>query len=434
MAVIENIDVVMGAQTAELDAGVADAVKNLETLKSAANGQTINISGGDALSKNATAISEIANASRAITGDSALSQVASLVDSTTASVERFAVVSKAGSVAAFAFQAGLVAIVATSAFEIGKSITEWLLNTKALNEEIERQKQLYLDVASAASKASTAQFNDDLKTIETIRNPIDREGALTTKFNELSAERLRAEEQYNNAVKNDDETQQAAAAQYLDTITEQRNRLWEMVDPRNKQLELNKLLDAEEQRSRDTRTAAFNEQMGLVQKLVELEKGQYEGQKMALGLKGYNEDEVARLMKLNEQIENQKEIQDKLKSDQEEVKRIKEDTLTAEEKLTEQAMKLQELKDRGMITEDEYAKSLRNAEQRTREDTPDGPSGAVSAQAGSVAAYKLMLERDKGAMEEARKQTTIQERIAKATEESNTRLQNLVNVGNARGG
>jgi hypothetical protein len=434
VAVIENIDVVMGAQTAELDAGVAEAVKNLETLKSAANGQTIDIAGGDGLSKNAGAIKEIASASKSLTGDSTLSAVAGLINDTTDSISKFSDVAKKGNLAAFAFQAGLVGMVAGGSFEIGKAIGEWVFETEKWNTQLKRAQAELSALGDQTRQLQQIQFASQMKDFDTIRDPAKRRDAQSAEFDRLGKELQGAEATYRFAKKKGSTEDVNDAVAQIDMINQQRDALWSLLDPRNDLIKLNERLDAIDEKNKQTRQSAIADYVTMTTQLVEIEQGKAAAQKMELERKGYNEEEIDRLQKVSREIERQKELADELKTATEDAKRIKEDSLTADERLTEEAMKLQNLKDRGLLSEEEYAKGLKNAEKKNREDTSDGPSGAVSAQAGSVAAYKLMLEREKGAEEETRKQTTIQERIAKATEESNQRLQNLVNVGNARGG
>lgn len=112
-----------------------------------------------------------------------------------------------------------------------------------------------------------------------------------------------------------------------------------------------------------------------------------------------------------EKLLQQKNAQEQIKRDIEEADRLKKDSLTSDERALERARELQRLKQAGRIDDKTFnAAMLKNAKD-TMQATPEY-RGAASAQAGSVEAYKLLLERDKTAINEAMKQTALQERAA----------------------
>lgn len=94
-----------------------------------------------------------------------------------------------------------------------------------------------------------------------------------------------------------------------------------------------------------------------------------------------------------------------------------------QEKLIDKMRELESLRQQGLINPDTYKKASKQAYDQAG--FKDGPRGAVSVQAGSVEAYKLLLDREKGteakAVEAARvraAQLAVLERVEKSLEGS----------------
>jgi hypothetical protein len=115
----------------------------------------------------------------------------------------------------------------------------------------------------------------------------------------------------------------------------------------------------------------------------------------------------------------QKNVQEQIKNDMSEADRIKQDQLSGEERMLERARELKRLKDQGMIGDQQFQKAmLKNANDNM--DKQPEYKGAASAQAGSVEAYKLLLDRDKSIVNATMKQTAATERAADILEKIKT--------------
>jgi hypothetical protein len=112
----------------------------------------------------------------------------------------------------------------------------------------------------------------------------------------------------------------------------------------------------------------------------------------------------------------QKNLQEQIKNDLSEAERIKQDQLSGDERILERARELKRIKDQGMIGEQQFQKAmLKNASDNM--DKQPEYKGAASAQAGSVEAYKLLLDRDKSMINETKKQTAAAEKAAEILEQ-----------------
>jgi tape measure domain-containing protein len=109
---------------------------------------------------------------------------------------------------------------------------------------------------------------------------------------------------------------------------------------------------------------------------------------------------------------------------------LKEEFKDGDQRLVDEIRKLEELKRAGLIDQTIFDKAAKEAESATA--PTDQRQGAVSVQQGSVAAYKLLLDRDN----EATKIAKSQERIAQATLdvlfETRDKIGNLQPVKKAR--
>lgn len=505
MSVIENLDVVMGAQTAELDAAVAKEIKNLDNLKKAASGgASLDVKGFKDMGKLTKSTAEFGGVLGNLAGDSTIGQLGQMIGGISEKVSQFSEISQAGGAGALLFKAGLVGLVAAGSFNIGTMIGEWWFETKKWNDMLKESADRLKYLGDATRALQQARFKDEMKDLQLL-DPSARQDEISKMFNQsnrdLEGLTLRRDAAAPGAEKNDLEAQ-------LNALRQRRAILWEEIDPRNQQLRLMEEAKQKEQEQAAIRQAA-NEQLsqlrkrydeltlgkdkareaemrelGLsegaigremtMRKLVEeqekaaeklkkeqeeikrIEQEQLEIRKQATGVMedlarryteltqgkdearrqemlgmGLSETDVAMEQQMRKMVEEREKSAEKLKNDEAEAKRIKEDSLSADEKLAKRATELQALKDQGMITEAEFQKQLRKAEESTRENKPEY-KGAVSAQSGSVEAYKMLLERERGAINEAIKQTAIQQRMAIAMEEAAKQLKRVRTIGAAR--
>lgn len=128
-------------------------------------------------------------------------------------------------------------------------------------------------------------------------------------------------------------------------------------------------------------------------------------------------DEKQKLEKLGKsgfdlQLERQQRLRKEEEAIAEAIKEsadLKDKFKTGDQRLVEEIRKLEDLKRAGLIDQTLVEKARQEAEQATA--PADARQGAVSVQQGSVAAYKLLVERDN----ELTKTAKSQERIAQAT-------------------
>jgi len=112
----------------------------------------------------------------------------------------------------------------------------------------------------------------------------------------------------------------------------------------------------------------------------------------------------------------QKNVQEQIKNDMSEADRIKQDQLSGDDRMLERAKELKRLKDQGMIGDKQFQKAmLKNANDNM--DKQPEYKGAASAQAGSIEAYKLLLDRDKSMINATMKQTAATEKAAEILEQ-----------------
>ncbi len=100
---------------------------------------------------------------------------------------------------------------------------------------------------------------------------------------------------------------------------------------------------------------------------------------------------------------------------------LKEKFKDGDQRLVEEIRKLEDLKRAGLIDQEIFDKAAKDSEQSTS--TQSQRQGAVSVQQGSVAAYKLLVDRDN----ELTKTAKSQERIAQATFEVNLQIRDGIN-------
>lgn len=450
MSVIENLDVVMGAQTAELDAAVAKEIKNLDNLKNAATGNaSLDVKGFKDMGKLTKSTAEFGGVLANLAGDSQIGQIGQMIGGISEKISQFSEVSQAGSAGALAFKAGLVGLVAAGSFNIGTMIGEWWFETKRWNDELKNSADRLKYLGDATRALQDQRFQDELKDLQLV-DPSARQDEIVKMFNQsnrdLEGLKVRRDAAAPGAEKQDLQEQ-------INALNRRRQILYEEIDPRNQQLRQMEEAKQKEQEMANIRKAA-NDQLGQLRKRYdELTLGKDKARENEMRELGLSEGAIGREMTMRklveeqekaaedlkkqqeevkrEMVEEREKAAEKLKKDEEEAKRIKEDSLSADEKLLQQAERLHALKQQGLITDAEFQKQLKKAEESTREVKPEY-KGAVSAQAGSVEAYKLLLERERGAINEAIKQTAIQERMAAAMDTLAKNMKGIRTIGAAR--
>ena len=109
---------------------------------------------------------------------------------------------------------------------------------------------------------------------------------------------------------------------------------------------------------------------------------------------------------------------------------LKDKFKTGDQRLVEEIAKLESLKNAGLIDEAIYGKAAKDAAQSTATDT--SRQGAVSVQQGSVAAYKLLVDRDNEATREAKQANRINEAQLEVLREVNTGIAKIKPIKAAR--
>ena len=149
-------------------------------------------------------------------------------------------------------------------------------------------------------------------------------------------------------------------------------------------------------------------------------------------------DEKQKLEKLGKsgfdlQLERQQRLRREEEAIAEAIKEsadLKDKFKTGDQRLVEEIAKLESLKQAGLIDQTLFDKAAKDAEESTA--PTDTRQGAISVQQGSVAAYKLLVDRDN----ELTKTAKSQERIAQATlevlQETNAAIVNIKPMKAAR--
>ena len=145
-----------------------------------------------------------------------------------------------------------------------------------------------------------------------------------------------------------------------------------------------------------------------------------------------NESDLANKMKLgretmgssNQAIDKilaEKKMLEQEKADQQKAADLKKDSRKPEENLRDSLKELTRLRSNGMIDEKTWKAQAKKAEESAGFKDP-AKTGAVSAQAGSVAAYKLLMERDSEAVKTQKQIERINETQLEVLREMNTNL------------
>lgn len=183
-------------------------------------------------------------------------------------ISQFSEISKTGGAGAFAFKAGLAAVVATVAFKAGEAIGNVVFQTekwaKALEDASKKAQELDAAIAEATKRGRDLQIEE----IELIRDPEAKKAAYQDLFKQTQTNLIGLEarvkqqrkevEQWNAAwfkfgnraaYAKQANDQLAADEQRLKTATNERNELEQQLGPRREAIELAKKENAEKDKS-----------------------------------------------------------------------------------------------------------------------------------------------------------------------------------------
>lgn len=536
MAVIENLDVLMGAQTAELDAAVAKEIKNLDRLRDAANGMGF---GAQTLNDFTSSVTRSVMGLGGLVGSMAsVSKVAHVFHETAMAIDTLA--DQAAMVGVsyndlLVTQRTLGEVGGLSAEQVNSGLKKMQLtitSAKDSNNDLAKSlRGMGLDANDLGAGSATGQLQAISQAFGQIEGHAERIKFATDIFGKAGVDWVPALEQSAQAIADMDmhleraglklSEMQASGVGYMNDQLERANdhakgfastltadvapaigfigkamdsvmsgggfaKLYEwqmaIMNPMAglafsginqagladieagkppempKTLEDNKAIeDTLEQQSR--LESIFQSQIqSLEYQLTVQREGVAVAQYRRALEQGLSEDQAQRIMGMHSQIEDAKQqeearrkqeqavqeaarqaareadaekdrVANKLKNDEAEAKRIKEDSLSADQKLTQEAIKLLALKQQGLLTDAEFKAAMGKAEAAS---PGIEYKGAVSAQKGSVDAYKMLLERERGAINEMQRQTRIHEATQKAIEQMANQMARGVVIGRAR--
>lgn len=107
-------------------------------------------------------------------GGTELGGIASQLANITEKTAQFAEVSKLGATGAFAFKAGLVAVVGSLGVGVGRAIGDVVFQTEKWNEALKRSKVEFDRLGTLAKDIRQASFAEGLKDIELIKEPEEK--------------------------------------------------------------------------------------------------------------------------------------------------------------------------------------------------------------------------------------------------------------------
>jgi hypothetical protein len=145
-----------------------------------------------------------------------------------------------------------------------------------------------------------------------------------------------------------------------------------------------------------------------------------------LGDQGMND--FTAVDKLADELDGLKEAN----AERQKASEISKDLADPQTRLVEKMRELESMRKRGLLNEDEFKKASLKADSETRDGTTQ--RGAVSAQAGSVEAYKLLLDRENNAAAKAEAQRRILDSQLTVQREMATALQKATILKAARRG
>lgn len=120
-----------------------------------------------------------------VMGGSQLGAYSGQLAQLTERISAFSEVSRAGGAGAFAFKAGLAAVVATLSFKVGEMIGNVVFQTAKLTREFERAKEAAADLNAELGRSRDKQFSNQLEDIELIRDPEEKRAAQEALFKQL---------------------------------------------------------------------------------------------------------------------------------------------------------------------------------------------------------------------------------------------------------
>lgn len=101
---------------------------------------------------------------------------------------QFAEVQKVGGVGAFAFKAGLVGLVGTLSFGVGKAIGDQIFGTKKYADELKAAAERTKELDAAIAKSAANRFAENKEDIELIREPDQKKAAYTELLSTLKTD------------------------------------------------------------------------------------------------------------------------------------------------------------------------------------------------------------------------------------------------------
>jgi hypothetical protein len=440
MSVIENIDVVMGAQTRELDAAIANEIKNLRNLEEAAKPKPIqDIVDPKALDKQVAQFKDNAGKFKASTevlavgvnalGGTAFGQFAGLIGNATEKLGQFSELQKTGAAGATAFKAGLVGLVGVISFQLGNAIGNAVFETDKWNKELDKAIEKLKSLDGEMMKLKDLDFGFNQDKIDLIQDPKQREAEYKQMIARLLNEEKGAASQIADLKKQLKEIEFEAQGNIFDFG----GGYGLFLDGRLK------TIPAQMELALANEKALFDKRMELERKIGE-KSGSLEADKAKIEL----DKQIAEEQRKKDE-EEKKRIEDLVKSKRDFIGGLKEELelLKAQNearaagkdfdpttfKMRREFDKLSGGRDSLEFNRlDKQLTQQRDLERQMEKlkaesnQKSDNKFGAVSAQEGSVEAYKLLLQRDneqKQIAEEAKQQTILQQRMADLLEQAN---------------
>lgn len=120
-----------------------------------------------------------------LAGGSELAGLASQMAEVTDRVGEFSEVAKGGKASAFAFKAGLVALVGTLAIQFGKAIGDIVFETEKFNKALEHTKERAADLTDTIAASRDRIFAEAKEDIELIRDPEEKQAAYKELLDQL---------------------------------------------------------------------------------------------------------------------------------------------------------------------------------------------------------------------------------------------------------
>jgi hypothetical protein len=142
-------------------------------------------------------------------GGSQLSGYAGQLAGLTEKVSQFSEISKEGGAGALAFKAGLVAVVATLSFQVGKAIGDVIFQTEKWTKELEKATEQASKLSNAVQQAASTSFQSQTSDIDLIEDPEEKRKATEDLIKQLDKDIAAKNDQianYRKAVADVDET------------------------------------------------------------------------------------------------------------------------------------------------------------------------------------------------------------------------------------